>query len=49
MEVPEPEEKVDDIKEVPKNIKKLEPKREKLIERMIKLLFGRHNNDQLGF
>ena len=54
MEIPEPKEKekekkVDDIKEVTKNIQKVEPKKEKLIDRMIKLLFGRHPNDPLGF
>ena len=41
MEVPKPEEKrkkVDDMEEVPRKSKKVEPKKEKLIDRIIKLL-----------
>jgi len=41
MKVPKPEEKrnkVDDIKEGPKNVNKVEPKKEKLIDRIIRLL-----------
>lgn len=54
MEVPELEEKkkekkVEEIRETPKKEKKVEPKKEKLIDRIIKLLFGSPPNDPLGF
>ena len=48
MEVPKPEEKrkkVDDIKEVPKKSKKVEPKKEKFVYRIIRVLFGGSSND----
>ena len=43
MEVPKPEEKrkkVDDIEEGPKKSKKGEPKKEKFVDRIIRVLFG---------
>ena len=50
MEVPEPEEKkkekkVDEIKEVPKKNKKVEPKKEKFVDRIIRVLFGGPSDD----
>lgn len=48
MEVPKPEEKrkkVDDIKEVSKKSKKVEPKKEKFVDRIIRILFGGPSND----
>ena len=43
MEVPEPKEKekkVEEIREAPKKEKKTEPKKEKLVDRIIRSLFG---------
>ena len=48
MEVPKPEEKrkkVDDIEEGPKKSKKGEPKKEKFVHRIIRVLFGSSSND----
>jgi len=48
MEVPEPKEKekkVEEIREAPKKEKKTEPKKEKLMDKIIYLLFRRPSND----
>ncbi len=48
MEVPKPEEKrkkVDNIKEVSKKSKKVEPKKEKFVDRIIRVLFGGASDD----
>ena len=49
MELPKPkkkEKKVDDIEEGPKKSKKVEPKKEKFVDRIIRVLFGGSSNDQ---
>ena len=48
MEVPKSEEKrkkVDDIEEGPKKSKKVEPKKEKFVDRIIRVLFGGPSDD----